>query len=91
MSASDKVKAVLSCCGKKQIELAAYFGMKKQNLNTKMQRNSWNADDLARVAEFVGAKIGFILPSGTTIFLDPPANNGKDGDADSQKENPDVG
>jgi hypothetical protein len=75
MSTSDKVKAVLSCCGKKQIELAEYLGMKKQNLNTKMQRDSWPAEDLARVAEFVGAKIGFIMPDGTTIFLDPPGNN----------------
>jgi len=73
MSTSDKVKAVLSCCGKKQIELADYLGMKKQNLNTKMQRDSWPADDLARVAEFVGARVGFILPDGTTIYLDPPA------------------
>ena len=47
MSTSDKVKAVLSCCGKKQVELADYLGMKKQNLNTKMQRDSWPADDLA--------------------------------------------
>ena len=78
MSASEKVKAVLSCCGKKQIELADYFGMKKQNLNTKMQRGSWSADDLAKVAEFVGAKIGFILPNGTTIYLDPPEENDKE-------------
>ena len=72
MSTSDKVRAVLSCTGKKQIELAEYLGMRKQNLNTKMMRDSWPADDLARVAEFVGAKIGFILPDGTTIYLDPP-------------------
>ena len=72
MSTSDKVKAVLSCVGKKQIELAEYLGMKKQNLNTKMLRDSWPADDLARVAEFVGGKVGFILPDGTAIYLDPP-------------------
>ena len=73
MSTSDKVKAVLSCAGKKQVELADYLGMKKQNLNTKMLRDSWPADDLARVAEFVGAKVGFIMPDGTSIFLDSPA------------------
>lgn len=78
MSASEQVKAVLSCTGKKQIELATYFGMKKQNLNTKMQRGSWSADDLARVAEFVGGRIGFILPNGTTIYLDPPARESKE-------------
>lgn len=72
MSTSDKVKAVLTCSGKKQIELAEHFGMRKQNLATKMQRDSWSADDLARVAEFVDARVGFILRDGTTIYLDPP-------------------
>ena len=78
MSTSDKIRAVLSCTGKKQIELAEYLGMRKQNLNTKMLRDSWPADDLARVAEFVGAKVGFILPDGTTIYLDPPASKTED-------------
>lgn len=72
MSTSDKVKAVLTCCGKKQVDLADHFGIRKQNLNTKMQRDSWSANDLARVAEFVGARVGFILSDGTTIYLDPP-------------------
>lgn len=76
MSVSDKVKAVLSCAGKKQVELAAHLGMRKQNLATKMARDSWRADDLARVAEFVGAKVGFIMPDGTAIYLDAP----EDGD-----------
>lgn len=79
MSTSDKVRAVLSCAGKKQIELADYLGMKKQNLNTKMLRDSWPADDLARVAEFVGGKVGFVMPDGTAIYLDPPAPKAKEG------------
>lgn len=82
MSTSDKVKAVLSCCGKKQIELAEYLGMKKQNLNTKMQRDSWPAEDLARVAEFVGAKVGFFMPDGSYIYLDAPAKKNKENDPD---------
>ena len=78
MSTSDKIKAVLSCCGKKQIDLAEYLGMRKQNLNTKMMRDSWHADDLARVAEFVGAKVGFFLPDGSYIYLDAPAYESKE-------------
>lgn len=78
MSTSDKVKAVLSCSGKKQIELAEHFSMRKQNLATKMQRDSWSAEDLARVADFVGARVGFILPNGTTIFLDAPQQKSKE-------------
>ena len=75
MSVSDSVKAVLAASGKKQIELAAYLGMRKQNLHTKMVRNSWPGEDLARVAEFVGCKIGFILPNGTMIYIDPPEDD----------------
>lgn len=70
MSTSDKVKAVLSCTGKKQVELADHLGMRKQNLATKMMRDSWSASDLVKVANFAGAKVGFILPDGTCIFLD---------------------
>lgn len=70
MSTSDKVKAVLSCAGKKQVELADYLGMRKQNLATKMMRDSWSAADLVKVANFTGAKVGFVLPDGTCIYLE---------------------
>lgn len=70
MSTSDKVKAVLSCSGKKQVELADYLGMRKQNLATKMMRDSWSASDLVKVANFTGAKVGFVLHDGTCIYLE---------------------
>lgn len=84
MSTSDKVKAVLSCTGKKQVELADYLGMRKQNLATKMMRDSWSAGDLVKVANFTGAKVGFILPDGTCIYLD--SNTGEEQDNDPQCE-----
>lgn len=70
MSVSDKVKAVLSLSGKKQMELAECFGMSKQVMSNKMARDSWSAKDLARVADFTGCKIGFILPDGQHILVD---------------------
>ncbi len=70
MSVSDKVKGLLALSGKRQIELADYFGMTKQTMSNKMARDSWSAKDLARVAEFVGCKIGFLLPDGQHIFLE---------------------
>lgn len=73
---SDKVKALLRCVGKKQTELAAYLGMRPQNLATKMMRDSWHADDLIKVADFTGAKVGFFLPDGTSIFLDAAEKEG---------------
>ena len=71
MSTSDKVKGLLALSGKKQIELAEYFGMTKQTMGNKMARDSWSAKDLVKVAEFVGCKVGFLLPDGQHIFLEP--------------------
>ena len=70
MSVSDKVKGLLALSGKRQFELADFFGMTKQTMSNKMARDSWSAKDLARVAEFVGCKIGFLLPDGQHIFLE---------------------
>ena len=70
MSVSDKVKGLLALSGKRQIELADFFGMTKQTMSNKMARDSWSAKDLARVAEFVGCKIGFLLPDGQHIVLE---------------------
>ncbi len=75
MSTSDKVKALLALSGKRQIDLAAYFGMTKQTMSNKMARDSWSARDLVRVAEFAGCKIGFLLPDGQHIFLEVEPNS----------------
>lgn len=70
MSVSEKVKAVLTLSGKKQMDLAEHFDMSKQVMSNKMARDSWSAKDLARVAEFTGCKVGFVLPDGQCIYLD---------------------
>lgn len=70
MSISDKVKGLLALRGKKQLELAEHFDMSKQTMSNKMARGSWSADDLARVAEFCGCKLAFILPDGQQILID---------------------
>lgn len=70
MSVSDKVKCVLTLCGKKQLELAEYFGMSKQTMSNKMARESWSAADLAKVAAFTGSKLFFEMPDGQRISID---------------------
>lgn len=82
MDVSDKVLGMLSIGGKKQIELAERLGMKRQNLSAKIKRNYWTADDLVEVAGFVGARLGFIFPDGSTIYLDAPASEGNKKDPD---------
>lgn len=70
MAVSNKVKAILAICNKKQVELAQYFDMGKQSMNNKMARDSWSAKDLIKVAEFTGCKVAFVLPDGQHIFLE---------------------
>ncbi len=68
---SDKIKALLALSGKKQVELAQHYGVTPQSMNNKMALNRFGADDLIRIAEFTSCRIGFLLPDGQHIFLDP--------------------
>lgn len=67
---SEKVKAILTLSGKKQVELAAYFGMTGQSMNNKMNRDSWSAKDLIVAADFCGCKLAFVLPNGERLVFD---------------------
>ncbi|MEG0146187.1 MAG: helix-turn-helix domain-containing protein [Clostridia bacterium] len=80
MTVSSKVKSVLAFFGKRQIELAEYFGMGKQSMNNKMARDSWSAKDVAKVAEFVGCKVAFILPDGQYVLIDADEETKDPGD-----------
>ncbi len=70
MSISEKVKALLALSGKRQLDLAKYFGMSKQTMGNKMSRGSWSGKDLAKVAEFCGAKLAFILSDDQMIIIE---------------------
>lgn len=65
-----QVKGLLALCGKKQVDMAASFGMSKQTMGNKMNRGSWSANDLAKAAEFCGCKLAFIMPDGQQIIID---------------------
>ena len=76
---SSKVKMLLGFYGRKQNELLGCLNMgSKQSINNKMARDSWSAQDLATVADFLGCKVGFILPDGSYIYLDAPAKEDKE-------------
>ena len=74
MPISDKVKGLLALSGKRQIDLADTFGMSKQTMNNKLSRDSWSGKDLAKVAEFCGCKLAFVLPDGQLIVIEPERN-----------------
>ena len=72
MSISAKVKALLSMREKKQLDLLPVLNMSsKQSLSNKFANGRWSADDLARVAEYCGCKLAFIIPDGQQITIDP--------------------
>ena len=69
-SATEKVKALLALSDKKQVDLAAAFGMSRQTMSNKMLRGSWSAADLAKVAAFCGCELAFIMPNGQKITIE---------------------
>lgn len=68
---TDKVKALLSVSGKKQIDLAKEFGVTAQSMNNKMALNRYNVEDLITIAQFTGCKLAFVLPDGEHLYLEP--------------------
>lgn len=69
MNVSSAVKTMLATSGKKQIELAAYFGMTPQSMANKMARGSWSTGDLIKAATFCGSQVVVKLPDGNVITL----------------------
>lgn len=69
---SQRVKQALVGCGRKQIELADFFGISRQAMSNKFNRDSWSADELAKVAAFVGGSLVIEMPDGQRIIVDPP-------------------
>lgn len=70
MAISDKIRALLSSAGKKQVDLLGILGVSsKQALSNKFTNGRWSADELAGIADFIGCELAFILPDGTKIVL----------------------
>lgn len=70
MTISDVVKGLLALSGKKQLDLAAHFGMSKQSMSNKFSRNGWFGNDLIKIADFCGCKLAFVKPDGQLIIIE---------------------
>ena len=70
MAVTEKVKALLSMKGKKNIELAEYLGMTPQSLQNKMNRGSFSAEDLIKIADFAECSLMFEVNGNQKIMLD---------------------
>lgn len=69
MAVTEKIKTLLSIKGKKNIELATYLKMTPQSLQNKMNRGSFSAEDLIKIAEFLECSLAFEIDN-QKIILD---------------------
>lgn len=70
MSVSNKVRALLNIKGKKPHELADYFGVSSQAMRNKLSRDSLTAEDLIKVADFLGCELAVIVSENQKVTLD---------------------
>jgi len=70
MAVTEKVKALLSIKGKKNIELAEHLGMSPQSLQNKLNRSSFSAEDLIKIADFTGATLAFEVNDNQKIVFE---------------------
>lgn len=71
MAISKKIKSLLTERDKKQSDLVEVLGMSsKQSLSNKFANERWSAEDLAKIAEYCGCKLAFVLPNGERITID---------------------
>lgn len=70
MSVTDKIKALLSIKGKKNIELASYLGISSQSMQNKLSRGSFSAEDLIKIADFLDCTLSFNIDDIQKIILD---------------------
>lgn len=70
MPITDKIKALISIKGKKNIELAEYLDITPQSLQNKLARGSFSAEDLIKIADFLGCSLEFNIDNKQKIVLD---------------------
>ena len=70
MAVTEKVKALLSIKGKKNIELAEHLGMSPQSLQNKLNRSSFYAEDLIKIADFTGTTLAFEVNDNQKIVFE---------------------
>ena len=70
MSISNKVKGIMSYKGKKSYELAEYFGISAPAMRNKMSRDSFSAEDLIKIADFLNCKLAFLIDDDQKTILD---------------------
>ncbi len=73
---TQRIKQALAGCGKRQNDLAEYFGVSRQAMSNKVARDSWSSYDLIKAAHCCGARLMIVMSDGQEIELDD--ENGKE-------------
>lgn len=60
MTVTNKIKGAMELKGKSLADLAGALGISKQGLSNKFFRNSFSAEDLTKIADFLGFELCFI-------------------------------
>ena len=66
--AKEKIKALLSLTGKRQVDVAPAFGMSKESFNNKLRGNRWSISDLIKLSYITGTKLTFMDQSGNPLI-----------------------
>jgi hypothetical protein len=67
---SDKMKALLKLTGKREVELAAEYGISPQGMHNKFSRGSFSMEDAIKIGAVTGATLSYTLPDGQRITFD---------------------
>lgn len=70
MAISSKIKALLNLTGKNHAGLAAHLGISGQALSNKFYRDSFSANDLIKISEYIDCPLAFISKGEIKVVLD---------------------
>lgn len=74
MSKASKIKGLLLSNGKTQIELAKYMNISEQAIRNKFSRDSFSADDLIKISEFINCKLSMFNDDSSITFTNDDVN-----------------
>lgn len=63
-----KIEALLALKGTNQTALSKFMNITRQGLNTKKKNDTYNADDLIKIAEFTKTKLCFVDEKGDILI-----------------------
>lgn len=65
----DKIKQIMKEKGVRVNQLAEYMGVKPQSVTNKFARDSWSAQDLISVLDFLGCQLSVEYKPDTKLYF----------------------